>query len=75
MNIIILTGTSDHAFHVREISANNIIHVTESLAVCQTRQNTYLVFESVRRVCVNISEGKIFENMVTDVHASMLKIK
>ena len=99
MNIIILTGTSDQTFHVREIPANNIIHVTDSLAVRQTRQNTSLFFQhtsqsifvtdfvsqsiktksehsgSVRRVFVNISEGKVFENKVTDVHASMLKIK
>ena len=32
------------AFHVREIPANNIIHVTESLAVRQTRQNTSFFF-------------------------------
>ena len=45
MNIIvILTGTSDQAFHVREIPANSIIHVTDSLAVRQTRQNTSLFF-------------------------------
>ena len=33
------------AFHVREIPANNIIHVTDSLAVLQTRQNTSLFFQ------------------------------
>ena len=99
MNIIILTGTSDQALYVREIPANNIIHVRDSLAVRQTPQNTSLFFStyfsvnfchrlrfsidktksehsgSVRRVCVNISQGKVFENKVTDVHASMLKIK
>ena len=44
--IIILTGTSDQAFHAREIPANNIIHVTDSLAVRQTRQNTFLFFST-----------------------------
>ena len=33
------------AFHVSEIPANNIIHVTDSLAVRQTRQNTSLFFQ------------------------------
>ena len=34
------------AFHVREIPSNNVIHVTDSLAVHQTRQN--IPFETVK---------------------------
>ena len=100
MNIIILTNTSDQAFHVREIPANNIIHVTDSLRSAPNPSKYFSIFfqhtsqsifvteffsrwiktksehsGSVRRVCVNISEGKVFENKVTDVHASMLKLK
>ena len=33
------------AFQVRGIPADNIIHVTDSLAVRQTRQNTSLFFQ------------------------------
>ena len=71
---------------MREIPPNNIIHVTDSLA--HTSQSIFVTdfvsqsiktksehSGSVRRVCVNISERKVFENKVTDVHASMLKIK
>ena len=34
------------AFHLREIPANNIIHVTDSLAVHQTRQNIWRAISS-----------------------------
>ena len=33
------------AFHVREIPVNNVIYVTDSLAVRQTRQNTSSFFQ------------------------------
>ena len=45
---LLLTGTSDvtlKAFHVREIPVNNVIHVTDSLAVRQTHQNTSSFFQ------------------------------
>ena len=44
----LLTGTSDvtpKAFHVREIPIKNFIHVTDSLVVHQTPQNTSSFFQ------------------------------
>ena len=50
MNIIVILQAlvmwTPKAFHVREIPANNIIHVTDSLAVHQTHQNTSLFFSA-----------------------------
>ena len=45
---LLLTGSSDvtpKAFNVREILINYVIHVTDSLAVCQTRRNTSSFFQ------------------------------
>ena len=52
------------AFHLREIPAHNIIHVTESLALRQTRQNASLFFQRT-------SES----NFVTDFVSQSRKIK
>ena len=35
------------AFHVREIPADSIIHVTDNLAVHQTRQKYFFVFFNI----------------------------
>ena len=51
------------AFRVREIPANNVIHVNDSLAVRQTRQNTSSFFKHTSQL-----------NCVTDFVCRMRKL-